>query len=113
MAREGGTYLALGLGLLVANLKVLCALDGLQADGLAVGARQTQGDLLGSLRLLVEDGLRLSPESHLLVVVAPLALGEVGRLAGLVLGRLVDLVLAALLAGAVRSPLLRGVHHGC
>jgi len=111
MAREGGAYLALGLGLLVANLKVLCALDGLQADGLAVGARQTQGDLLGSLRLLVEDGLRLTTKPSLLAVVPPLALRHKRGLAGLVLRNLEDLVVAALGRLAEGLGRLRGVHH--
>ena len=41
----------LALGLLVANLEVLGALDGLQANGLAVGAGQSQRNLLGGLSL--------------------------------------------------------------
>ena len=44
-------HLALGLGLLVANLEVLGALDGLQPDGLASVASQLQRDLLRRLRL--------------------------------------------------------------
>ena len=111
VAGERGAYLALGLGLLVANLKVLCALDGLQADGLAIGARQTQGDFLGSLRLLVADGLRLTAKPSLLAVVPPLALRHKRGLAGLVLRNLEDLVVAALGRLAEGLGRLRGVHH--
>merc|ERR1719231_475106 len=79
---------ALRLGLLVADLKVLRALDGLQPNGLAVGAGQTQRDLLCSLRLLMEDGLRLPSKPSLLVVVPPLTLRHERGLAGLVLRHL-------------------------
>ena len=62
-------------------------------------------------RLLVEDGLGLTAEAHLFVIVSALALREVRRLARLVLRDLVRRVLAALLALAVCPPLLRNVHH--
>ena len=99
------------LGLLVADLEVLSALDWLQAHGLAVGARQSQRDLLGGLRLLVEDGLGLPPEPSLLRVVPALALRDKRGLAGLVLRDLENLVVAALwcLAEGLRG--LGGVHH--
>ena len=74
-------------------------------------ALQSQHDLLRRLRLLVEDGLRLAAEAHLLRVVPSLALREVTGLAGLVLRHLVDLVLAALLVLAVGLALLRDVDH--
>ena len=67
---------------------MLGALDGLQSDGLAVGARQPQRDLLCRLRLLVEDRLGLTAETLLLLIVTTLTLGERRRLARLVLGNL-------------------------
>lgn len=66
---------------------------------LACLALQTKDNLASGLGLLVEDRLRLSSETHLLGVVTTLSLGEVGGFSGLVLGDLVNLVLAALLAG--------------
>jgi len=98
-------------GLLVSELKVLAALEGELRLGLADLALEPEHDLLGSLRLLVEDGLRLTSESHLLHVVAALSLSKVGRLSSLVLGDLVVSVLAALLALAKRLALLGHVHH--
>ena len=41
----------LALRLLVADLEMLRALDGLQPDCFASGASQSQGNLLGGLRL--------------------------------------------------------------
>ena len=55
-------------------------------------------------RLLVEDGLGLTAEAHLFVIVSALALREVRRLARLVLRDLVRRVLAALLALAEGPP---------
>lgn len=78
---------------------------------LASLALHTQHNLPGSLGLLVKDGLGLSTETHLLGVVTTLSLGEVGGLAGFVLGNLMDLVLAALLAGAECFAFLGYVHH--
>ena len=101
------------LGLLGTELEVLSSLEGKLLLGLTFLAFQTENDLTGSLGLLVEDGLGLATEAHLLGVVSALALGEVGGLAGLVLGDLVRLVLLALLAGAVGLALLRYVHHLC
>ena len=88
---------ALGL-LLSADLKVFAPLDRVHVHGLAHLALQAQHDLLRRLGLFVEDGLGLAAEPGLLPVVAPLSLGVERGLAGLVLGDLVHLVLAAGLA---------------
>lgn len=60
--------------------------------------------------LLLEDGLSLATETGLLPVVAALALGVERGLASLVLGHLVQGVLAALLARAEGLARLRDVH---
>ncbi len=91
---------------------MLGSLDDKLLLGLALLALQAEGDLLSGLGLLVEDRLGLTTVTHLLRVVSSLALGEVGGLAGLVLGDLVQSVLAALLALAVGLSLLGDVHHG-
>ena len=62
-----------GLLLLGAKLEVLAALDRELGLLLALAALHTQRDLLCGLRLLVENGLRLSTETALLPVVPPLA----------------------------------------
>jgi len=64
----------LALRLLVADLKVLRPLDGLQPHSFAGSARQSQRDLLGGFRLFVEDRLSLPAKASLLVVVPALAL---------------------------------------
>ena len=99
------------LSLLGTKLEVLSPLQSQMLLSLALLALQPQNNLPGSLGLLVEDGLGLSSETHLLGVVTTLSLGEVGGLSGLVLGNLVDLVLAALLAGAEGLAFLGYVHH--
>jgi hypothetical protein len=81
--------------------------------GLALLAFHSQRNLLCGLRLLVENGLGLSAESSLLLVVSPLALGEKRGLASLVLGHLVKGVLPALLALAEGLSLLGNVNHLC
>ena len=101
------------LNLLGTELEMLSSLEGKLLLGLALLAFQTEDDLTGGLGLLVEDGLGLTTETHLLGVVSALALGEVRGLAGLVLGDLVRLVLLALLAGAERIALLWYVNHLC
>lgn len=60
--------------------------------------------------LLVEHGLGLTTVPALLPVVATLALGKLGGLSSLVLGHLVEGVLAALLRGAKGVPGLRHDH---
>eukprot|EP00968_Pinguiococcus_pyrenoidosus_P006797 scaffold447_cov307-Pinguiococcus_pyrenoidosus.AAC.77 len=69
--------------LLLTDLEVLASLDHQVALALALLALQTQGDLLRGLGLLVEDRLGLPAIAHLLVVITPLPLREVGRLARL------------------------------
>ena len=101
------------LSLLGTELEMLSSLEGKLLLGLALLAFQTEDDLTGSLGLLVEDGLGLTTEAHLLGVISALALGEVRGLAGLVLGDLVHLVLLALLACAVGLALLWYVNHLC
>ena len=102
------------LGLLVTTqLKVLAALQGQLALGLALDALQSQDNLLGGLGLLVEDGLGLTTITGLLAVITTLSLGEKRGLASLVLGDLVLGVLAALLALAVRVASLGNVDHLC
>jgi hypothetical protein len=64
--------------------------------GLTFLTFQTKDNLTGSLGLLVENGLGLSTESHLLGIVTSLSLRKVGRLTGLVLRDLVQRVLLAL-----------------
>lgn len=59
---------------------MLAALQGELLLGLASSALETQDDLLGSLGLLVEDGLGLTTVTTLLPVVAALTLGEEGGL---------------------------------
>ena len=61
--------------LLGTELEVLRPLDGLHPLRLALRALELQHDLLRRLRLLVEDGLRLTAKACLLLVVPPLALG--------------------------------------
>merc|ERR1712127_585551 len=84
--------------LLLAELEVLAALDGVLLAVLALGALKTKGDLLGGLGLLAEDGLGLTTETRLLPVVTTLTLSKKGSLSGLVLGDLVELVHLAPLA---------------
>lgn len=74
-------------------------------------AHKTEDNLLGGLRLLVEDGLGLTTITGLLAVVTALALREGRSLTGLVLGDLVQGVLAALAALAEGLPGLGNVHH--
>lgn len=74
---------------------------------------QSEDDLLGGLRLLVEDGLGLTTVTGLLAVVTALSLSESRSLAGLVLGDLVKGVLAARAASAVGLAGLGYVDHFC
>lgn len=99
------------LHLLGTQLKVLGTLQSQMLLGLTFLTFQTKDNLTGSLGLLVEHGLGLSSETHLLGIVTTLSLGKVGRLSGLVLGDLVGLVLTALLAGAVGFAFFGYVDH--
>jgi hypothetical protein len=62
---------------------------------------KTEDNLLGSLGLLVENGLGLTTITGLLTVITSLTLGEKRSLTGLVLGDLVGSVLFTLGALAV------------
>lgn len=64
----------------IPELKVLATLQRQLRLCLALGALQTQHDLLGRLGLLVEYRLRLSTVSGLLAVIATLSLREDGCL---------------------------------
>lgn len=64
----------------VPKLEVLATLEGELGLGLAVGALESQNDLLGGLSLLVEDWLGLTSVTRLLPVVTTLSLGEEGGL---------------------------------
>ena len=75
---------------------------------LRVDARELQGDLLGLLGLLSEDGLGLSTETRLLGFVATRALGRLGVLSLLVLRNLVRHMLLAVFAVGRHD--LRNVH---
>ena len=75
---------------------------------LGVGAGELQGDLLGLLSLLSEDGLGLSTKARLLGSIAARTLGILGVLALLVLSNLVLHVLLAVLA--ISRDNLRNVH---
>jgi hypothetical protein len=78
---------------------------------LARFAFHTKHNLTSGLGLLVKDGLGLTAETHLFGVVTTFSLGEVRGLTGFVLGDLVDLVLAAFLAGAESFAFLGYVDH--
>jgi hypothetical protein len=95
---------------LLSKFKVLGSLKAQLLLGLTFLTFQTQNNLTGSLGLLVEDGLGLSSESHLLRVVTSLSLRKIGRLAGLVLGHLVGGMLLAL-AGTISLAFFRNIHH--
>jgi hypothetical protein len=96
---------------LLSKLEMLGSLDTQLLLGLAFLTFQTKDNLTGSLSLLVKDGFGLSTETHLLGIVTPLALCEIGRLARLVLSDLVDGVLLAL-TGAVSLTFFWNIHHG-
>lgn len=76
---------------------------------LANGTFQTQDNLLGSLGLLVENGLGLTTITALLTVVTTLTLSEDGSFTGLVLGDLVGSVTATLLTSTKGLTSLRDV----
>lgn len=79
--------------------------------GLTFLTFQTQDNLTGGLSLLVEDGLGLSTESHLLGIVTPLSLCEIRRLSSLVLSHLVGSVLLAL-TRTVGLAFFGDIYHG-
>jgi hypothetical protein len=89
---------------------MLSSLDAELLLGLTFLAFQSKYDLSCGLGLLVKYRLGLSTETHLLRIVTALSLGEVGSLASLVLGHLVQGVLLAL-TRAVCLTLLWNIHH--
>ena len=64
----------------IPQFEVLASLQRQLLLGLALGALQSQHNLLGGLGLLVEDGLGLTTVTALLPVVTTLTLGIKGRL---------------------------------
>ena len=87
----------------------LAAAEQLAASDLALGALQSEGDLLGVLGLLSEDGLGLTTETLLFHVVSSLSLGKLGSFTGLVLRNFVDCVFLQL--WAISSNRLWDMHH--
>ena len=83
---EEGTGLVLGgIG---AEDESFASADDSQLNGLGLGADEFEGDLLGLLGLLSEDGLGLASESRLLGSVATRSLSLFGVLSFLVLSNL-------------------------
>jgi len=87
---EGGDTFG---NILLSENERLATLDWVESTGLADGALELEGDLLGGLRLLSEDGLGLASETCLLSIVSSLSLSDSGSLACLILGHLVGCVL--------------------
>jgi len=94
---ECDLVLMTSLGLLSSKLEVLGSFQGQLLLGLALLTFKTDYNLTSGLCLLVENGLGLSSESHLLGIITTLSLSEVRSFSSLVLGDLVHSVLAALL----------------
>lgn len=86
----------------------LASAQKLAASNLALGALKSEGDLLGLLGLLSEDGLGLATEAGLLGLITAGALSLLGVLALLVLSNLEFDVLLAFFAVSVL--LLGSVH---
>ena len=84
-----------------AENETLGSAQKLASSNLALGALESEGDLLGLLRLLSEDGLGLTAESSLLGLITASALSHLRVFALLVLGDLVLHVLFARLAERV------------
>jgi hypothetical protein len=97
-------------GSLLSQLEMLGSLQTQLLLGLTFLTFQTQDNLTRSLGLLVENGLGLSTETHLLGIVTSLSLCEIGSLTSLVLGHLVDGVLLAL-ASTVGLAFFGNIHH--
>jgi len=97
--------------LLGTQLEVLSPLQRQVLLRLTLLALQTKDDLTRGLGLLVEDGLGLPSEPHLLGIVTALPLCEVASLSRLVLCHLVDFVFAALASGAVSLAFFGHVDH--
>jgi len=95
---------------LLSKFEVLGSLVAQLLLGLTFLTFQTEDDLTCGLGLLVEDGLGLSSESHLLGIITSLSLSEVRRLSGLVLSDLVKGVLLTL-SGTVSPAFFWNIHH--
>jgi len=100
-----------GLSLLSSKFKVLSSLQSQLLLSLALLTFQSNHNLTCGLGLLVEDGLGLSPESHLLRIITTLSLGEVGSLTSLVLCNLVWLMLTAFFSSTESVAFLRNINH--
>ena len=100
-----------GSRLLGTEFKVFGSLDTQLLLGFTLFALESQYNFTRRLGLFVKDGFGLTTESHLFTVVPAFALRKVTRLAGLVLRHLVQFMLFALLARAVRSALFRDIDH--
>lgn len=98
------------LGTLLSKFEMLRSLDAKLLLGLTLFTFQSKDDLTCGFSFLMEDGLSLSPETHLLGIVTTLSLGKVGSLSCLVLCNFVDSVLLAL-SSTVSSTFLWYVHH--
>ena len=94
---------------LLAEDEGTASLEDAELPRLGLGALELQGDLLGLLSLLAEDGLSLTTEALLLHVVTALTESVLGIFALLVLGDLVDGVLLGLKGEAFQC--LRNVDH--
>ena len=105
---EEGARLVLLCSVLTQNESLASAEDHQAAD-FGDGALELEGDLLGLLGLLSEDGLSLAAEARLLSLIAARSLGDLGVLALLVLTNLHIPVFLAL--GAERVHSLGSVHH--
>ena len=88
---------------------MLRALEHVLDNHLAVRALELQHNLLGRLRLLVEDGLGLTTIAGLFTIVTTFTLGKNGGFTSLVLGNLVGGVTTALLTGTEGFTSLRNV----
>lgn len=99
------------LPLLVSSyFKVFTSLQGQLVTVLAFGTLKTQHNLLGCLRLLSENWLRLTSKTALLSVITPSTLGHLRILTLLVLGHFVEGVFGAFTFAKGLS-CFRYVHH--
>ena len=76
----------------------LATLDGDHSSSLAGTALKLEGNLLGGLCLLSENGLGLTSVTLLFSIISSLSLGSQGSLTGLILRHFVNLMLLAFLA---------------
>lgn len=76
----------------------LASLERVQSSSLADGTLELEGNLLGGLCLLSEDGFGLPSEASLLRFISSISQGFAADLTFLVLRHLVDLVLLAFAA---------------